>query len=87
MWKDYWYVVIPVHVVTSIGWYVLGLALIANGQSKRATLGRIAGFYKSIIIQTTFFYISRYGGFYLLIKSGVDIPATLEWMGTSEVGI
>ena len=20
MWKDYWYVVIPVHVVTSIGW-------------------------------------------------------------------
>lgn len=46
MWKDYWYVVIPVHVVTSIGWY---------------------------------------GGFYLLIKSGVDIPAILEWIGTSEV--
>jgi len=45
MWKDYWYVVIPVHIVTSIGWY---------------------------------------GGFYLLIKSGVDIPAILQWMGTSE---
>ena len=45
MWKDYWYVVIPVHVVTSVGWY---------------------------------------GGFYLLIKSGVDIPAMLEWIGTSE---
>ena len=31
--------------------------------------------------------IGLYGGFYLLIKSGVDIPAMLEWMGTSEVGI
>jgi len=45
MWKDYWYVVIPVHIVTSIGWY---------------------------------------GGFYLLIKSGVDIPGILQWMGTSQ---
>ena len=29
----------------------------------------------------------RYGGFYLLIKSGVDIPAILESMGTSEVSL
>ena len=33
------------------------------------------------------FSIIRYGGFYLLIKSGVDIPAILESIGTSEVSI
>ena len=32
-------------------------------------------------------YYSRYGGFYLLIKSGVDVAALLEWIGTSEVCI
>ena len=32
-------------------------------------------------------HYSRYGGFYLLIKSGVDVAALLEWIGTSEVGI
>ena len=34
-----------------------------------------------------FLYYSRYGAFYLLIKSGVDVAALLEWIGTSEVGI
>jgi len=45
MWKDYWYVMIPVHCVTSVGWF---------------------------------------GGFYLLCKSGIDVPAILASMGTSE---
>ena len=45
MFKDYWYVLIPVHVATSIVWY---------------------------------------GGFYVMCKSGVDIPGILAWFGTSE---
>ncbi len=48
MTKDYWYVLIPVHLVTSAGWMC---------------------------------------GFWLMIKSGVDIPALLEKMGTSTVYI
>ena len=45
MWKDYWYVMIPVHIVTSAGWL---------------------------------------GGFYVMCKSGLDVPAILAAMGTSQ---
>lgn len=45
MYKQYWYVLIPVHVLTSIGWF---------------------------------------GGFYYLSKSGVDVPALLQYMHLSE---
>jgi len=45
MMKDYWYVLIPVHVATSIVWF---------------------------------------GGFYIMLKSGVDIAGMLEYIGTSE---
>ena len=45
MWRDYWYVMLPVHLVTSIGWFSL---------------------------------------FFFLIKSGVDVPAILAKLGTSE---
>ncbi|ALC49790.1 CG14613 [Drosophila busckii] len=45
MYKQYWYVLIPVHVITSIGWF---------------------------------------GGFYYLSKSGVDVPALLQYMHLSE---
>ncbi|XP_068158742.1 uncharacterized protein C18orf19 homolog A [Drosophila tropicalis] len=45
MYKQYWYVLIPVHVVTSVGWF---------------------------------------GGFYYLSKSGVDIPALLQYIPLSE---
>merc|ERR1711973_320249 len=45
MMGDYWYVLIPVHVATSVVWF---------------------------------------GGFYLMLKSGVDIVGVLETMGTSE---
>jgi len=45
MWKDYWYVMIPVHVVTSVGWL---------------------------------------GGFYVMCKSGLDMPAILSALGASE---
>merc|ERR1719239_790927 len=45
MMKDYWYVLIPVHVATSVVWF---------------------------------------GGFYLMLKSGVDIVGALEFVGTSE---
>ena len=45
MFKDYWYVLLPVHVATSIVWL---------------------------------------GGFYLMLKSGVDIIYYLEAIGTSE---
>jgi len=44
MYRDYWYVLIPVHLVTSACWL---------------------------------------GGFYLAVKSGVDIGAMLEKVGTS----
>lgn len=43
--KDYWYVLVPVHVVTSVVWF---------------------------------------GGFYLLLKSGVDIVGLLGRLGTSQ---
>ncbi len=43
--KDYWYVLVPVHLVTSTVWI---------------------------------------GTFYLMVKSGVDIPGLLERMGTSH---
>ena len=48
--RDYWYVLVPVHLATSAVWM---------------------------------------GAFYLMIKSGVDIGAALERMGTSheKVGI
>jgi len=45
MWKDYWYVMIPVHVVTSVGWL---------------------------------------GGFYVMCKSGLDVPGILAALGASE---
>jgi len=45
MMKDYWYVLIPVHVSTSIVWF---------------------------------------GGFYIMLKSGVDIVGMLEYIGTSQ---
>ncbi|KAH8373646.1 uncharacterized protein C18orf19 homolog A [Drosophila serrata] len=45
MYKKYWYVLIPVHVVTSLGWF---------------------------------------GGFYYLSKSGVDVPALLQYLHLSE---
>jgi len=45
MFKDYWYVLVPVHVATSIVWY---------------------------------------GGFYIMLKSGVDIVGVLEYFGTSQ---
>ena len=45
MFKDYWYVLIPVHGVTSLAWF---------------------------------------GSFYLMCKSGVDVPALLQTLGTSE---
>ena len=45
MFKDYWYVLLPVHVATSAVWL---------------------------------------GGFYLALKSGVDIAGLLERLGTSE---
>ncbi|XP_064556112.1 uncharacterized protein C18orf19 homolog A [Drosophila montana] len=45
MYKQYWYVLIPVHVITSIGWF---------------------------------------GGFYYLSKSGVDVPALLQYLHLSE---
>ncbi|XP_002009606.4 uncharacterized protein C18orf19 homolog A [Drosophila mojavensis] len=45
MYKQYWYVLIPVHVITSIGWF---------------------------------------GGFYYLSKSGVDVPAVLQYLHLSE---
>jgi len=45
MTKDYWYVLFPVHVATSIVWF---------------------------------------GGFYIMLKSGVDIAGMLESIGTSE---
>ncbi|XP_060665116.1 uncharacterized protein C18orf19 homolog A [Drosophila nasuta] len=45
MYKQYWYVLIPVHVLTSIGWF---------------------------------------GGFYYLSKSGVDVPALLQYLHLSE---
>jgi len=45
MMKDYWYVLIPVHVATSIVWF---------------------------------------GGFYIMLKSGVDIVGMLEAIGTSD---
>ena len=45
MFKDYWYVLLPVHVATSAVWL---------------------------------------GGFYLALKSGVDIVGLLERLGTSE---
>jgi len=45
MMKDYWYVLIPVHVATSIVWF---------------------------------------GGFYVMLKSGVDIVGFLEMIGTSQ---
>ena len=45
MFKDYWYVLLPVHVATSVVWL---------------------------------------GGFYLALKSGVDIVGLLERLGTSE---
>lgn len=45
MYRDYWYVLVPVHVVTSVAWF---------------------------------------GGFYYLVKSGVDIVAILEKFGLSE---
>jgi len=44
MFKDYWYVLVPVHCFTSVFWF---------------------------------------GGFYFMCKSGVDVPAVLEWFGTS----
>lgn len=40
--KKYWYIVLPVHVVTSIVWF---------------------------------------GLFYIVVSSGVDVPALLEWLG------
>jgi len=43
--KDYWYVLVPVHVATSVVWF---------------------------------------GGFYLLLKSGVDIVGFLHKLGTSQ---
>ncbi|XP_016923735.1 uncharacterized protein C18orf19 homolog A isoform X1 [Drosophila suzukii] len=45
MYKQYWYVLIPVHVLTSVGWF---------------------------------------GGFYYLSKSGVDVPALLQYVHLSE---
>ncbi|XP_017060556.1 uncharacterized protein C18orf19 homolog A [Drosophila ficusphila] len=45
MYKQYWYVLIPVHVLTSVGWF---------------------------------------GGFYYLSKSGVDVPALLQYIHLSE---
>jgi len=45
MMKDYWYVLIPVHVATSVVWF---------------------------------------GGFYVMLKSGVDIVGFLEMIGTSQ---
>ncbi|XP_017078070.1 protein FAM210A [Drosophila eugracilis] len=45
MYKQYWYVLIPVHVFTSVGWF---------------------------------------GGFYYLSKSGVDVPALLQYVHLSE---
>merc|ERR1719158_1196888 len=45
MMKDYWYVLIPVHVATSIVWF---------------------------------------GGFFVMLKSGVDIVGFLEMIGTSQ---
>ncbi|XP_034141877.1 uncharacterized protein C18orf19 homolog A-like [Drosophila guanche] len=45
MYKQYWYVLIPVHWVTSAGWLV---------------------------------------GFYFLAKSGVDVPALLQYVHLSE---
>jgi len=45
MTKDYWYVLFPVHVATSVVWF---------------------------------------GGFYIMLKSGVDIAGMLESIGTSE---
>merc|ERR1719158_2720826 len=45
MAKDYWYVLFPVHIATSIVWF---------------------------------------GGFYIMLKSGVDIAGMLESIGTSE---
>ena len=45
MFRDYWYVLLPVHVATSVVWL---------------------------------------GGFYLALKSGVDIVGLLERLGTSE---
>jgi len=45
MIKDYWYVLVPVHVATSIVWL---------------------------------------GGFYLMLKAGVDIVGFLEYVGTSQ---
>ena len=60
MMKDYWYVLIPVHVATSIAWYFI-------------KVGR-----RRIII----YY--RFGGFYVMLKSGVDIVGFLEMIGTSQ---
>merc|ERR1712096_494124 len=45
MFKDYWYVLVPVHVATSIVWF---------------------------------------GGFYIMLKSGLDIVGMLEYIGTSQ---
>jgi len=45
MFKDYWYVLIPVHVATSLVWY---------------------------------------GGFFVMCKSGLDVVAILDCLGTSE---
>ncbi|KAJ8726518.1 hypothetical protein PYW07_001216 [Mythimna separata] len=45
MYRDYWYVLIPVHVATSVFWF---------------------------------------GGFYYIVRSGVDVLALLQYIGVSE---